>query len=74
MLGEARLSIDGLEGSLTCPIIFAPPGSLLLLGATALETFGVDVDPVARRLKPILAVIGGYLASTPGGSVTRSSA
>ena len=74
MLGEARLSIDGLEGSLTCPIIFAPPGSLLLLGATALETFGVDVDPAARRLKPILAVIGGYLASTPGGSVTHSSA
>ena len=28
LLGEARLTIEGLEGSLTCPIIFAPPGSL----------------------------------------------
>ena len=52
LLGEARLAIEGLEGALTCPIIFAPPGSLLLLGATPLEAFGVDVDPTAQRLKP----------------------
>ena len=63
LLGEARLTIEGLEGSLTCPIIFAPPGSLYLLGPTALEAFGVDVDPTAQRLKPILAIIGGYPAA-----------
>ena len=68
LLGEARLAIDGLEGALTCPIIFAPPGSLYLLGATALEAFGVDVDPTAQRLKPILAIIGGYLGSMPSES------
>ena len=68
LLGEARLTIDGLEGALTCPIIFAPPGSLCLLGATALEAFGVDVDPTAQRLKPILAIIGGYLGSMPSES------
>jgi hypothetical protein len=36
----------------------------LLLGATALENFGVEVDPINKRLKPILAVIGGFLASS----------
>jgi hypothetical protein len=36
---------------------------LLLVGATALENFGVEVDPVQKRLKPILAVIGGFRAS-----------
>jgi hypothetical protein len=43
--------------------VFGPPGSLYLLGATALETFGVDVDPVGKKLKPLAAVIGGFLAS-----------
>ncbi len=63
LLGEARLTIDILDESLTCPVIFGPPGSLYLLGATALENFGVDADPVARRLKPVLAVIGGFVGS-----------
>ena len=65
LMGEARLTIDGLEGSLTCPVIFAPAGSLYLLGATALEAFGVDVDPAAKRLKPTLAIVGGFLGSMP---------
>ena len=63
LLGEARLAIEGLEGPLTCPVIFAPSGSLYLLGTTALETFGVDADPGSKRLKPILGIIGGFLAS-----------
>jgi predicted aspartyl protease len=58
--GEAPITIPHLGETLTCPIIFAPPGSLYLLGATALENFGVDADPLQRRLKPILAVIGGF--------------
>ena len=63
LLGEARLTIAELGETLTCQVIFASPGSLFLLGATALESFGVDADPVERRLKPILAVIGGFVAS-----------
>jgi predicted aspartyl protease len=63
LLGEARLTIAELGETLTCPIVFGPPGSLYLLGATALEIFGVDADPVALRLKPISAVIGGFVAS-----------
>lgn len=65
LLGEAVLTIPILEESLTCPVVFAPPGSLYLLGATALENFGVQADPTSQRLKPIAAVIGGFLASAP---------
>jgi predicted aspartyl protease len=63
LLGEALLTVEELGETLTCPVIFGPRGSLYLLGATALENFGVDADPVARRLKPVLAVIGGFLGS-----------
>lgn len=64
LLGFCDFQIEGLEGRIPCPVIFAPKGSLLLIGATALENFGVEVDPIQRRLKPILAVIGGFLASS----------
>lgn len=74
LMGEARLTIDGLQGSLTCPVIFAPAGSLYLLGATALEAFGVDVDPASQRLKPILAIVGGFLGSMPPDTDQRSAA
>jgi predicted aspartyl protease len=63
LLGEALLTVHQLEETLTCPVIFAPKGSLHLLGATALENFGVDADPTAQRLKPIFGIIGGMLAS-----------
>ena len=65
LLGEALFSIQGLEGQITCPVIFAPKESLYLLGVTALENFGVDVDPTSQTLKPIFVVIGGYTASAP---------
>jgi len=44
---------------MTCPIVFGPPGSLFLLGATALETFGVQADPATQKLRPVTAVIAG---------------
>jgi len=62
LLGFCDFQIEGLEGNIPCPVIFAPKGSLFLLGATALENFGVEVDPINKRLKPILAVIGGFLS------------
>jgi len=68
LLGFCDFQIEGLEGNIPCPVIFAPQGYLFLLGATALENFGVEVDPINKKLKPILAVIGGFLAS----SVERS--
>ncbi|MEX0613966.1 MAG: hypothetical protein WD738_01870 [Pirellulales bacterium] len=63
LLGEARFTIDELGETLTCPVIFGPDDSLYLLGATALENFGVDADPTTRKLKPIAAIIGGFLGS-----------
>ncbi len=66
LLGEAVLAITELKESLTCPVVFAPPGSLYLLGATALENFGVQADPTTQQLKPIAALIGGFLGSALG--------
>jgi hypothetical protein len=43
--------------------VFGPPGSLYLLGATALENFGVQADPTTQQLKPMAALIGGFLGS-----------
>jgi|ERR1051325_5704258 predicted aspartyl protease len=62
LLGEAVFTIPILDESLTCPVVFVPAGSLYLLGATALENFGVQADPTSQQLKPIAAVIGGFLA------------
>lgn len=63
LLGEAVLTVPQLGESLTCPVIFAPAGSLYLLGATALENSGVQADPTTQQLKPIAAVIGAFLGS-----------
>jgi clan AA aspartic protease len=62
-LGEAVLTISQLDESLTCPVVFAPKDSLYLLGATALENFGVQADPTTQQLKPIAVIIAGFLAS-----------
>ena len=50
-LGRVLLAIDGREYPVLC--VFAEPGSEPLLGAVALETFGLAPDPVARRLVPV---------------------
>jgi hypothetical protein len=59
-----------LERHLTCPVIFGPDESLYLLGATALEIFGVDADPTTKRLKPIL---GHYWSSRVAGDLMCSA-
>lgn len=63
LLGFCNFEIKELGGPIPCPVIFAPKSSLFLIGATALENFGVDVDPINKKLKPILSVIGGFLGS-----------
>jgi hypothetical protein len=37
LLGFCDFQIEGLEGNIPCPVIFAPKGSLFLIGAPALE-------------------------------------
>lgn len=61
LVGEALLTVDELGETMTCPIVFGPPDSLYLLGATALENFSVQADPIARKLRPVAAVIGTML-------------
>ncbi len=61
--GEALFTLPELHETHTCSVIFGPKGSLCLLGATTLENFVVEADPVARRLKPIAAIVGGFTAS-----------
>jgi hypothetical protein len=40
--------------------------------ATALENFGVQADPTTQQLKPIAAVIGGFLGSALSPQQTRT--
>lgn len=72
LLGFCDFEVESLEGRIPCPVIFAPEGSLLLLGATALENFGVEVDPIHKTLKPIVVVMAAS-SLPPETSGTRSS-
>jgi clan AA aspartic protease len=47
---EVLLTIDGRTLHTTC--LFAPQGSLPLLGAVSLEQFALAVDPLTRTLTP----------------------
>ncbi len=50
-VGQARIRLSGEEFIVL--VIFAPEGTLPLLGATTLETFSLGVDPKAQRLMPV---------------------
>jgi clan AA aspartic protease len=52
---EVRLAFDGVE--VTTPCLIAPGGPALL-GAVALESLLLAVDPVAKRLVPIKGFVG----------------
>ena len=54
-VGEAKLRLNGDE--LTVLVVFAPEGASPLLGATALELFGLAADPVNQRLIPVPALL-----------------
>ena len=62
-IGEARLRLNGDE--LTVLVVFAPEGTSPLLGAAALELFGLAVEPVNQRLIPVPALL--KLAATSKG-------
>lgn len=49
-MGEARVELEGKRQHV--PVIFGEPNDPELLGVTALEIFGLEVDPISRRLKP----------------------
>jgi predicted aspartyl protease len=49
-VGVASLAVDGHD-TIT-PVVFGEPGDAAVLGAVALESLGLIVDPIARRLIP----------------------
>ena len=61
-LAEARLAIDGLE--VTTPCLIAPDGPALL-GAVALESLLLSVDPIAKRLVPVKVFVGSAACVRP---------
>jgi len=63
LFGSCKFTIEGMDDTISCPVIAGSKDSLFLLGATALENFGVEADPVNKKLNPILAIIGGFLGS-----------
>lgn len=54
-VAEARLALDGQEVTTPC---FIAPGGPPLLGAVALESLFLAVDPVAKRLIPVKGFVG----------------
>ena len=54
-VGEAKMRLNGDE--LTVLVVFAPEATATLLGATALELFGLAVDPVNQRLISVPALL-----------------
>src|SRR5437763_8217312 len=48
--GIVRMTLDGLAIGAT--VVFAEPGEGSILGASALEAFGITVDPVGKKLQP----------------------
>jgi predicted aspartyl protease len=54
-VAEVRLLLDG--GEVTTPCFIAPDGPPLL-GAVALESLFLAVDPVAKRLVPVEGFVG----------------
>ena len=51
-LGEVRVKLDGRER--TTMFVAGPTGCPALLGALALEAFGMAADPVHQRLFPVV--------------------
>lgn len=54
-VGQARVRLDGDEFIVL--VVFAPEGTMPLLGATTLETFSLGVDPNGQRLIPVAGVL-----------------
>ena len=54
-VAEVRVALDGVET--TTPCFIAPEGPPLL-GAVALESLFLAVDPVAKRLIPVEGFVG----------------
>ena len=50
-VGQARIRLEGED--CIALVVFAPEGTMPLLGAATLETFSLGVDPKGKRLIPV---------------------
>ncbi len=57
-VAEVQLSLDGQEVTTPC---FVAPGGPPLLGAVALESLFLAIDPVAKRLVPVEGFVGSRI-------------
>jgi predicted aspartyl protease len=60
LFGYCRFNIEEIPENAICPVIAGSNDSVLLLGATALDNFAVEADPVNKTLNPVLAIIAGF--------------
>lgn len=60
-VAEVRLNLDGLEVTTPC---FVAPGGPPLIGAVALESLFLAIDPVAKRLVPVEGFVGLLIAKS----------
>ena len=56
LLADVRLAVDGDEVNTRC--LISPAAGPALLGAVALESLLLAVDPVAKRLVPVKGFVG----------------
>ena len=54
-VGYATMRVDDRE--IIALVVFGPPETAPLLGATTLETAGLGVDPINQRLIPVPALL-----------------
>jgi len=54
-VGEVTIEIDGEEA--TVPVVFAQEHDKEVLGSTALEILGYEVDPIGKKLKKVEAFL-----------------
>lgn len=62
-VAKADIAINGVETATM--VLCGKPNALVLLGATTLESLGLGVDPVHKRLIPIEAPMAAGEAAAP---------
>jgi len=54
-VGEARFFFEGRKA--VSPVVFGEEGDAAVLGVVALESMGLEVDPVRKRIRPTRLIL-----------------
>ena len=63
-MGYAAIRVS--DKQIIAPVVFGPPGTSPLLGATALEIARLAIDPVRQTLAPVTALLMTWLGDRSG--------